>query len=597
MTTVTLAAPPTSTRTATLTPSVSSSNSISTLTGIEVPELEEGPLKKQSGQNAGGCQFGIRRLTNKLWVDPVHSAKTEPEAGHLKRRGPRMAIKVARLLMARRKLAAIIREETPTTVSHPLRNDLALNPPRYLHLLRLHPSLARDRFRRRVGMWGDEFSIYPLVFCIEIGASLDIIQEVFDMFPEALSQPVSPLEGDYPLHLACSQLHKAPVSVILFLAQAYADAVKMEDLDGFLPLHRLLYKPQRAATLHEVHTLLDIYPQSQAFDCVFGSPLLLAMDAGGTKRDVLTCLIKRFPKDITELHLGERVPHSGRKPAPGSRKNYSVMSLDHARLVTPILSQIHTLTLTPQQWSPRAFLQVMMELYRQPQLVELDLHLPPNLLQRDDFCCSMIQQLLQQNRGLRHLAIDFGHGAGDVSYSPNPDLSGTETCLHYLGAGLCQNHTLQTVHVAKNNILTHLQANLFRRAIWIPLAKVLQLTNATLQVVSIPHVDREENLPKDGQVVQYYARLNQFGRKQARDPRITTLQFVRLLQVVNGHHSRGQSQNSNSNNCIVPSAPSDPQQQQQQPVLAVAVPDHPLQLQLHNVLFGLLQECPSRWAS
>lgn len=563
------------------TPSVSdSSNSLSTLASVcmmEVPELEAGPLSKLNA-NPGGCNFGIRRLKNKLWVDPVTSAKTEPTE---RRRGPRMAIKVARLLMARRKLSAIIREETPTTTLHPLRNDLVLNPPKYLHLLRLHPSLARDRFRRRVGMWGDEFSIYPLVFCIEIGASLAIIQEVFDMYPEALSQPVSPLEGDYPLHLACSQLHKAPVSVILFLAQAYADAVKMEDLDGFLPLHRLLYKPQRAATLHEVHTLLDIYPQSQSFNCVFGSPLLLAMDADPTKRDVLTCLILRFPKDITELQFGERVLHQDRKPTPGSRKIYSVMALDHARLITPLLPQISSLTMTPQQWSPRAFAHLMPELYRQPQLIELDLHLPPNLLQRDDFACSTIQQLLQHNRGLEHLSIDFGHGAGESSYSPNPDLSGTESCLHYLGAGLCQNDTLRTCHVAKN-IIANLQANLFRRAIWIPLAKVLQLTNENLEVISIPHVEKEENLPKDGQTVQYYARLNKFGRKRARDPHVTLDEFVTLL-VMASEHPRWQTI-THTSSTKVPQPLEDGN-------------GHSLQLQLHNVLFGLLHECPSRWTS
>lgn len=563
----------------TLAPSVSSSASLSTLTSLEVPELEEGPLNKKQFNRNANCGFGgIQRLKNKLWVDPVSSAKTEQPTAADRRVGPRMAIKVARLLLARRKLAAIIREETPTTVHHPLRNDLVHNPPKYLSMLRLHPSLARDRFRRRVGLWGDdEFSIYPLVFCLEIGAPLDILKEVFDMYPEALSQPVSPLEGDYPLALACSQLHKAPVRVILFLAQAYADAVKMEDLDGFLPLHRLLYKPQRAATLHEVLTLLDIYPQSQACDCVFGCPILLAMDAGShTKRDVLICLVQRFPKEIVELHLGEQV-FLDDDHRPPSRKILKLLDLDHARILAPILSQVKILTLTPQQWCPRAFVHVMEQLYRGQQaqgsslVQQLDLHLPPNLLQRNDLACSTIQQLLQQCRALQHLAIDFGHGAGE--YNPNPDLTGTETCIHYLGAGLCQSQTLQSCRVARTPLLHQIQPNLFRRAIWIPLAKVLQLHNATLQVIRIPHV--EHHLPKDGQVVQYYARLNQFGRKQARDPKISLQDFVSLLQQAN-QSSQWQL----------------PTTQQQE----VAI-HYPLQLQLHNVLFGLLLECPSRWAS
>lgn len=533
---------------------------------MEVPEIEDKNHPK------GGAASGIRRLRTKL-------VGTEPTFS--KRRGPRMALKVARLLVAKRKLAAIIRHETPASNAyHPLRNDLEANPPRYLHLLRLHPSLAKDRFRRTVGLWGDEFSIYPLVFCIEIGAPLAIIREVFDMCPEALSQPVSPLEGDYPLHLACSQLHKNPVSVILFLAQAYADAVKMEDLDGFLPIHRLLYKPQRAATLHEVHSLLEIYPQSQAATCVFGSPLLLAMDNEMvSKRDVLSCLIARFPPDITDLQLGERVLHENRMPTPGSRKNYGAMTLDHARLIGRLLAQIQTLTLTPQQWSTRAFTHLMVELYRQPQLIELDLHLPPNLLQRDDNACATLQQLLQQNRGLLHLAIDFGSGAGDASsYTPNPDLSGTETCLHYLGAGLCQNSTLKTCHVSKNNI-TQLQPNFFRRAIWKPLAKVLQASNSMLEVVSIPHVEHEENMPKDGKTAYYYARLNKFGRSKAQDPRIALDEFVDLLVIANAYPGfkvkEGQARTQAEDG---------------------AWKDHPRVLGLQNVLFGLLQECPSRWA-
>jgi hypothetical protein len=206
---------------------------------------------------------------------------------------------------------------------------------------------------------------------------MEILHRIFCMYPEALSQPMSPLKRDYPLHLACGQLHRAPVSVILLLAQAYTDAVHMEDLDGFLPIHPLLYKPQRAATLHEVHTLLDIHPHSQTFAFVFGTPLL---DCKATKQDVLTFLVRRFPNKILDLQLGERGIHQDCPPTPGSRKSYSLMTLDHAQLLTPLLPQLTTLTVTPHQWNPRAFVHLMSDLYQQNQVIQLDLHLPPNLL-------------------------------------------------------------------------------------------------------------------------------------------------------------------------------------------------------------------------
>ncbi|CAB9521135.1 expressed unknown protein [Seminavis robusta] len=501
-----------------------------------------------------------------------------PAAHRPGRRGPRKALKAARLLMARRKLGAIIRDETPQqepSMSHPLSNDLELNPPRYLHLLRQNPVLARDRFRRTVGLWGDEFSIYPLVFTIEIGASLEIIREVFEMNPEALSQPVSPLEGDYPLHLACSQLSKSSVPVVIFLAQAYADAVKMPDLDDFLPLHRLLRRPQRCVTLHEVHTLLDIFPQSMKVECVFGLPLLLALNCEQTKRDVLHCLIARFPKDVTDLQLGERVvtplnndnARRQRGELISRRRMYGSMTLEHARLISKIFPQIRTLCCTPQQWSERAFVHFMVELYHQNELLELDLHLPPNLLSRDDFACSTIQQLLRQNKSLQRLAIDFG--APDHAFSSTPDLSGTERCLHYLGMGLCQNQTLRSCHVAKN-LITSFEAQVFTKALWKPLTKVLVEQNATLECICIPHVEKEAELPLEGQRVQFWTRLNRFGRAKARNPRVTLNDFVDVViaAVTTNRNADGDC------SCY----------------------GELTKLQLQNVLFGLLQECPSRWS-
>ena len=583
---------------------------------------------------------------------------------------PRRALQAARLVLARRKMAILIREygnnnatTTTTTTTggggggggggvdedgeeevtqH--RNDD--QEPRYLQLLRQHPVLARDRFRHKVSLWGDDFLIFPLSFCVEVGAPLSVVQEVFEMFPEALSQPVAPLEGDFLLHLACSQLYRTPKDVIMFLAQAYPDGVRKEDLDGFLPLHRLLFRSSasssmhhgnlttRNPSLHEVQTLLDIYPNSILQDC-FGSPLLLAFDGelernGNNFQDVFACLISNFPSEARSLELGERIvpqptytsantttddlleayymPNRLRGPTTGGRKQYGIMTLEHAHWVSKILPQLTSLCCTPRVFAPRAFSLIMRNLYQHPYLEELDLHVPRDLLVNNETVCSSLYQLLRQTKALTSLKLDFG---GTETGNDNKDNNqrALEPCMVSLGKGLCENQTIQMVLIL---IADKIHPRVLDNAIWKPLARVLRSSNTSLEFISIPQPpsiygnNETENArlvvgddngndshsasellsppPPAQKRCLHYIRLNRAGRRLARDPYLTKPGFANLLVTsIRRHQCAVQIINQRR------AAASSTQQAAGEASTIDGVV-------MHSILYGLLLESPNCWS-
>lgn len=169
--------------------------------------------------------------------------------------------------MARQKLAGIIASSTYPGSSAPEEN-----PPQYLRLLRRHPKLARQRFERRRNCFSSG-AIFPLSFALEMGATLEVVKEVFDMNPLAANKKViqnqSSYHSDYPLHHAC-QLGQVSPEVIQFLAHAAPRIVSSVNSCKHLPLHLILRNPRRSATFSEVETLLEIYEGAIERDCGFG---------------------------------------------------------------------------------------------------------------------------------------------------------------------------------------------------------------------------------------------------------------------------------------------------------------------------------------
>jgi len=313
-------------------------------------------------------------------------------------------------------------------------------------LLKQYPKLASKRYRRNDGCFVGRYqTIFPLCFLLELGASLEMIREIYQLYPQAVSQPVhvesdndgnhtkngnhhdnhtnhrnnknpppqqrrtsttttttttpttSSRTTEFPLHVACLHGRVAP-EVVIFLVHAFADAILVHDRHGKTPLHLLLWTPHRSATVPELEAMVHYYPE-----CVttpgpcFGTPVFLAL-----KR-------RHVPENVQELHFGGRPIRT--TIAPNERttatttnsyildnsrnssnnhhrlrrhdKKFAQLKYYQAQALVPLFSQLHTLTCTPNEWDPRAFEYVMTHMtHASCTLRDVTLYMPPSLLFR-----------------------------------------------------------------------------------------------------------------------------------------------------------------------------------------------------------------------
>ena len=74
---------------------------------------------------------------------------------------------------------------------------------------------------------------YPLIRAVSLGASLDVIREMFTIYPDAV-QEVGTFNST-PLHAAC--VYQGSFEVIQFLLQEYPEAAQIRNKHGYYPLH------------------------------------------------------------------------------------------------------------------------------------------------------------------------------------------------------------------------------------------------------------------------------------------------------------------------------------------------------------------------
>lgn len=105
-------------------------------------------------------------------------------------------------------------------------------------MLRKRPSLA-SKFHTEIDV-GDFLvkRMHPLHFMIVVQAPLSIIQQVHDMYPQALETEMiyNGFRG-LPLHFACSHGGNIPESVVEFLVQQYPRALTKSNYMGLFPIH------------------------------------------------------------------------------------------------------------------------------------------------------------------------------------------------------------------------------------------------------------------------------------------------------------------------------------------------------------------------
>lgn len=134
--------------------------------------------------------------------------------------------------------------------------------------LRVNPDVAKDRYDFTVLNY--TYNLHPLSMAIAIGAPLDVVELLYDAFPEAVEDKTP--TGETGLHFAC--WFHAPVDVVRFLAKAHPMAMKSKNQLGWTPLHLACVFQ---SPLEVVRILAEGYPDAMEEKSESGStPFMLA---------------------------------------------------------------------------------------------------------------------------------------------------------------------------------------------------------------------------------------------------------------------------------------------------------------------------------
>jgi hypothetical protein len=395
---------------------------------------------------------------------------------------------------------------------------------RCVEILRAHPSLATKRYKGKLQ--------YPLSFLLEAGADLASVQEVYGMYPPALSQRVTLLENCriFPLHVAC-QRGLVPDNVIPFLVESFPRAAKQKNWHREGPLHLLLQNPRRSASVVEVEALLDIYEEALIEQkSLKGTALAVAFRSGHTHQEILNLLIQRLPKDFVQLDLGGGTNNMANGVVALSRRSdHKKIGLTQSRALCKVLPQLKVFNCIVHEWEPNAFKAVLYKFRHLPKLEELTLCVPPPSTTKDtDF--EALRLLLTNSSNLQRILLDF------TLY--RKDTSGLEVlrtkvsaCLQHLLIGLDNNHSLLEVYICGG--IKALNEEYFRLEFWPSVCRILA-NNTVLQRISISRMPGDVNhIVECEQVCHLLTYLNRFGRRKFRDPSLNALDIVGLLVQVN----------------------------------------------------------------
>lgn len=123
--------------------------------------------------------------------------------------------------------------------------------------IRRNPNCVSVKYRFKVNGARGHYECYPLQRAVAIGASLDVIQTMYEIFPAAVREiDSSSNTRSTPLHAACcstkrksrrnpgsdkssasSSSSRSRLDVIKFLLSEYPDAAKVRTKYGYTPLH------------------------------------------------------------------------------------------------------------------------------------------------------------------------------------------------------------------------------------------------------------------------------------------------------------------------------------------------------------------------
>lgn len=124
-----------------------------------------------------------------------------------------------------------------------------------VQLLRKNPFLAGEAYQESIS----GHSTSPLSFLIAGGAAIDIVQEIYNLGPEAIYR-TWPSDTYPPLMGACHS--GAAHEVISFLTEEFPGALYKKDFDGSLPINIYMRRSPQGPSFDVIRLMVDLHPES-----------------------------------------------------------------------------------------------------------------------------------------------------------------------------------------------------------------------------------------------------------------------------------------------------------------------------------------------
>ena len=265
-----------------------------------------------------------------------------------------------------------------------------------LSVIQQYPELASETFEDSY----DEVR-YPLSHLLVARASLDVIQAVYNLYPDVISKKQGS-RGDYCAHDAC--WYGNNTEVVKFIVTEFPEALTMKNQFDRLPMHDALRSSQVSRSgkwteltpLKTLQFLLEMYPQWIPDND--GKNYLESAFSYGYKVDTLNCFADHWPSHLDSFQF-----QSTRAVAFDEEK---------ISILTKILPQLKSLRLDSPTWTLKGFVSLMQYLEEQNganhflQMLEI-LEFPVELLAQEELAQAALRQCLSQNTTLNILILSF----------------------------------------------------------------------------------------------------------------------------------------------------------------------------------------------
>jgi len=200
-----------------------------------------------------------------------------------------------------------------------------------LHIACNTSGITTEVITRLVNMWPDSIKVrnedgyLPLhIACCHNAQHASMIALIMDQWPPAV-RDASPKSGRLPLHLACRA--QGSLQVLRLLVNAWSEAVRVQDVNGFLPLHFACQNGtvmsdtgETRCFLGEIKLLVEAWPASLQSKTKRGMlPLHWACFDPMSSTDVIRYLVESYPAAVfMQDHRGRLPLHLACAEATGS---------------------------------------------------------------------------------------------------------------------------------------------------------------------------------------------------------------------------------------------------------------------------------------